>query len=157
MAGPAVRLVNMSTERANRPTELRDMGLGSTKAQREVLRYFAEQVSGSPVPMQSLSCSVVGIEDLANRREAQALLEALQLEDWTRVSSHQAIAGTNNLLLGILVRLQEDSATSDYWVAMRSPFDLLDSPEIVAYGRLERRWPSEVSPVCLEKAGIQRI
>jgi hypothetical protein len=128
------------------------MGLSFTEAQREALRYFAEQISGSPVRVQAVSCWIVGIEDLANRGEAQALLEAMQIEDWPAVSSHQAIAGTNDLLLGILVRLPEQSAPSEYWVAMRTPFDLLDSAQIVAYGRLARPWPSEVSPVCLKEA-----
>jgi len=112
--------------------------------QREALRTFAEQVSGSMV--HGFSACIIGIEDLADAAKAEALLNSLQLEDWEAASTHQAIAGLNNLLLGILLRVQiEGDVFLDYWVAMRSPFELLDSSEIVAFGKPRNPWPDDLS------------
>ena len=107
-----------------------------TDTQREALRTFAEQISGS-TPVRGLSARIIGIEDLAKPGKAEALLNSLHSEDWQAASTHQAIAGTNNLLLAILLRVQiEGNVALDYWVAMRSPFELLDSSEIVDYGKI---------------------
>ena len=120
------------------------MSLSFTDTQREALRTFAEQVSGSVV--HGLSACIIGSEDLAKPGKAEALLNALQLEDWEAASTHQAIAGINNLLLGILLRVQiEGDVSFDCWVAMRSPFELLDGPEIVAYGKTHSPWPGDLS------------
>jgi hypothetical protein len=119
------------------------MSLNFTKQQRDVLRTFAEAVSGSAI--HDVSARIIGIEDLANPAKAEALLNSLRAEDWRAASTHQAIAGTNNLLLAILLRVQaEGNVALDYWVAMRSPFELLDSSEIVAYGKPHGPLPGEM-------------
>jgi len=119
------------------------MSLSFTDQQREALRTFAEYISGSVV--HGLSARIIGIEDLALPAKAEALLNSLHSEDWRAVSTHQAIAGTNNLLLAILLRVQiEGNVALDYWVAMRSPFELFDSSEIVAYGKTHSPLPDDL-------------
>jgi len=119
------------------------MSLSFTDQQREALRTFAEHISGSVI--NGLRARIIGIEDLAKPRQAEALLNSLHSEDWRAASTHQAIAGTNNLLLAILLRVQvKGNLTLDYWVAMRSPFELLDSSEIVAYGKTHKPLPDSL-------------
>jgi len=106
-------------------------------AQLEVLTEFARQVAGRGSAVRRVSYHLLGSEDLADRREASALLRALQAHDWPAAAGHQAAAGANNLLLGLLLRVEEDGgASSDYWVAMRSPFELMDWPSVVTCGKV---------------------
>ncbi|HXD33120.1 MAG TPA: hypothetical protein VN643_18505 [Pyrinomonadaceae bacterium] len=122
------------------------MGLSLTNAQIKALWDFAKQVTRLPV--KCLSARIIGVEDLANRRKAEALLDALRQADWLAASNHQAIAGLNNLLLGVLLQAQTaGNAVSYYWAAMRSPFELLDSPEILAFGEVNRPPAGEWYPV----------
>lgn len=110
-------------------------------AQVEVLRNFAAEVAGPDATLQRVTYHLLGSEDLADRQAATALLRALQSQDWASASAHNAIAGVNDLLLGIFLRLEfEGRSGADYWVAMRSPFELFDSPSLVAYG------PAEAAP-----------
>jgi hypothetical protein len=128
----------MFIERANGPTSSRQEELSFTETQREALWSLAEQVAGPRTTIRRLSFNIIGIEDLARTGEAQTLLDALQREDWQAASLHQVIAGTNDLLLGILLQVQTKGGNSSgYWVAMRSPFDLFESSQIVAYGRVQ--------------------
>ena len=119
------------------------VSLNFTDQQRDALRTFAEYISGSVI--HDVNARIIGIEDLAKPAQAEALLNSLHSEDWQAASTHQAIAGTNDLLLAILLRVQiETNVALDYWVAMRSPFELLDSSEIVAYGKTHSPLPDDL-------------
>ena len=119
-----------------------------TQAQAQCLRGFATDALGSGSAVHRISYHVVGSADLAERQTATAMLRALQSQDWVSASSHNAIAGATNLLLGILLHIDAEDGTSvDYWVAMRSPFEILDAPSLVACGKVDR--PPQVSLVPL--------
>jgi hypothetical protein len=118
----------------------------------ELLNDFAEQLSRSAPEIARIDYALIGSEDLAGRLEATRLLEALQSGDWKSAAGHNAIAGTNDLLLGIWLRVETlDRGVVDYWVAMKSPFELMDSPSILDYGTM-RVPPSDVQLVPLPPA-----
>src|SRR5215467_11644864 len=111
-----------------------------TDAQTECLVEFARQAAGakgfSPV---NIRYRLLGSEDSSNKSRATAMLEALQSQNWDSVARHNAVAGCNNLLLGILLRLEAgDGRISEHWIALRSPFEILDGPEILAAGEIKQ-------------------
>jgi len=110
-----------------------------TQAQTQCLHDFAVEVLGSRSAVRQISYHLLGSADLADRQNASAMLQALQSQDWASASRHNALAGANNLLLGILLRVDaEDGRSVDYWVAMRSPFEILDAPTLVACGKVDQ-------------------
>ena len=118
----------------------------------ELLNDFAEQLSRSGPEVARVDYALIGSEDIADRLHATRLLEALRNGDWKSVAGHNAIAGTNDLLLGIWLRVEAlDSGVVDYWVAIKSPFELMDSPSVLDYGTM-RVPPSDVQLVPLPQA-----
>jgi hypothetical protein len=110
-----------------------------TEAQAQCLHGLAAEILGSRSAIRQLSYHLVGSADLAERDKATAMVQALQSQDWDSACSHNALAGRNDLLLGILLRVDAEDGTSvDYWVAMRSPFDMLDAPSLVTCGKVDR-------------------
>jgi hypothetical protein len=110
-----------------------------TEAQTQCLHGFGAEILGARSIVRQISYHLIGSADLKDRDQAAAMLRALQFQDWVSASSHNALAGANNLLLGVLLRVEAEDGTSvDYWVAMRSPFDLLDAPSLVACGKVDR-------------------
>jgi hypothetical protein len=116
-------------------------------AQIECLLEFVNQVvRRGDDSVTKVNYVLIGSEDLAARESATAMLQALRAEDWASVSSHSAVAGTNNLLLAILLQIKtEGGRSSNHWVALRSPFEPMDWPSIVAAGRLETLPPFEMA------------
>jgi hypothetical protein len=107
-----------------------------SEAQTECLVEFAKEAAfDSGFAPVRIRYRLIGSEDLADRTKATAMLQALQSQDWALVARHNALAGRNNLVLGILLSLEGGNGHSvSHWVAMRSPFEILDSPTIIAAG-----------------------
>jgi len=118
------------------------------EAQTQCLRGFAAQVLGSESAVCQIHYHLLGCADLADHDKAVAMLRALRSEDWASASNHNALAGANNLVLGILLRIHAGTGTQvDYWVAMRSPFDILEAPTLVACGKVASTPQVKLTPL----------
>ena len=108
-----------------------------TDDQLDCILDFAAQVTGSLSAVRGIGYHIVGIEDLAKKEEAAALLRSLHAQDWDGASRHAELAGVNNLLVAILLRVEaEGQPPHDYWVAMRSPYEYLESVSLVTWGEV---------------------
>jgi len=106
-----------------------------TDDQLECILDFAAQAVGSRAAVRGIGYHILGIEDLAKKEEAAALLRSLHARDWDGAARHVELAGVNNLLVGILLRVEaKEQPPHDYWVAMRSPYEYLDSASLVTWG-----------------------
>jgi hypothetical protein len=108
-----------------------------TEDQIECLLNFAAQTVGSLSAVRGIEYYILGIEDLAKKEEAAALLRSLQAQDWDGAARHVELAGINNLLVAILLRIDsKEHGLRNYWVAMRSPFEYLDAASLITWGEV---------------------
>jgi hypothetical protein len=109
-----------------------------TDDQTDCILDFAAQVSGSLSAVRRIGYKILGTANLAEKDQATDLLRSLQGQDWSAAARHGELAGANNLLVAILLHIDADGGQlGDYWVAMRSPFEYLDSASLVAWGRID--------------------
>ena len=103
----------------------------------ECILDFAAGVAGERSALREIQYNILGTADLARGNEARALLHSLESEDWEDTAIHQEIAGVNNLLMAILLHIELAILHSqDYWIAVRSPFEYLESASVIACGRI---------------------
>jgi hypothetical protein len=108
-----------------------------TKDQAACILEFAAQVAGSRSALRGVRYHVMGMADLAKKEEAAALVRSLQSQDWESAARHRELAGGNDLLVGLLLHIDvEGERKHDYWIAMRSPFDYLDSASLLTCGEI---------------------
>jgi len=119
----------------------------------ECIIDFAAGVAGERSSLREIQYNIVGTADLAQGDEARALLRSLESEDWQDAASHQEIAGVNNLLMAILLHIELAILHSqDYWVAVRSPFEYLESASVIACGRIASLPKVQMSVLSLNAA-----
>ena len=124
-----------------------------TEDQIECLLNFAAQAVGSLSAVRGIEYHILGIEDLAKKEEAAALLRSLQAQDWDGAARHVELAGVNNLLVAILLRIDAiGPGPRNYWVAMRSPFEYLDAASLIAWGKVTAPLAVSMQTLSLEAA-----
>ncbi|MGA8030702.1 MAG: hypothetical protein WB992_26455 [Bryobacteraceae bacterium] len=112
---------------------------------------FATNLVGDRSAIRSMSYHILGIEDLAKKEEAAAMLRSLEAQHWAAVAGHRELAGTNNLLVAIILHIDAVALrVHDYWIAMRSPFEYLESASLIGAGEIQRSPDIAMSPLPME-------
>ena len=133
--------------------ELQLLSAYFTDDQNECILDFAAQTVGSRQAVRSISFQILGTADLADKNQATHLLRCLEGQDWSAAARHSELAGVNNLLVAILLHIDDDKGQSrDYWVAMRSPFEYIESASIMAWGSIAHAPEVAMSVLPLENA-----
>lgn len=90
-----------------------------------------------------INWTIVGIADLAEPEAALGLAEAMQAGDWLAASKNCALAGRNNLLVGILIQLSRVDQCA--WAVLRFPSEPWESASLEAWGRASKGFPPNLS------------